>query len=249
MSATLNELTPKAPTTTPGVTRVAIREVREASFRALVVAGASNAEAKVAAEQVLFTELHRGTGLVALLEDLSAGPWTRPGLACRRDTSGLRPVLRVAGPGRHGALRQSALLGDLLAAEAEPGVMVVSDGLSSLSPLLDETLIRTARTTGCWVAAVDRAASSLDFQVATPDGALGVGAAGATDRLDPDSEPLPSGVSLVLCEGKPSAPITWLTAAEQRATRAAAAQHGRLVDAAVWAEVTVAASAYLVADQ
>lgn len=63
MSATLNDL-PSAPQPRPGVTRVAIREVREATFRSLVAAGASNLEAKVAAEQVLFTELHRGSGLV-----------------------------------------------------------------------------------------------------------------------------------------------------------------------------------------
>ncbi len=75
MSAILNERVSSAPSTMPGVTRVAIREVREAAFRAFVATGASNAEAKVASEQVLFTELHRGSGLVALLQELAAGPW------------------------------------------------------------------------------------------------------------------------------------------------------------------------------
>lgn len=52
--------------------------------------------------------------------------------------------------------------------------------------------------------------------------------------------------SLYRRELRPEWGITWLTTAEQRSTRSAAAQHGLLVDAAVWAEVTIAASAYLV---
>ncbi len=248
MSATRDEHLPGVRTTT-GTTRVAIREVREATFRALVAGGASSAEARVAAEQVLFSELHRGSGLVALLQELSRGPWTRCGLTCERDDSDERRVLRVTGPGRPGALRQGALLLDLLAAEADAGTVVVSDGLTSLSPLLDEPLIRTAWLTGCWAVAADRSAASLDFRVAAPDGAVGVGAASVSGHRGPDSEsPLP-GVSLMLCEEEPGAPTTWLTAVQQRETRAAAARHGRLVDAAVWAEVSTAASAFLVPER
>lgn len=256
MSATLNERTSAAPTpgsataTATGVTRLAVREVRDAPFRALVAAGASSAEAKVAAEQVLFTELHRGSGLKELLDELAAGEWTRHGLRCVRDPDG---VLRVSGPGNHGALRQGALLADLLVAEAEPGAVVVSDGLTSLSPLLDERLTWAAGATGLWVVASDRSDSGLEVRVASPDGAIGVATYGPGIRGDVGLEPLPRGVSLALSlEGRetlPPAEITWLAAADQRATRAAAAEHGLLVDAAVWAQVTTAARAYLVPEQ
>ncbi len=60
---------------------------------------------------------------------------------------------------------------------------------------------------------------------------------------------MPPGVSLVRRELRPEWDITWLTAAEQWSTRAAAAQHGLLVDAGVWAEVKTAAEAYLVPEQ
>ena len=249
MSAILNERVSSAPSTMPGVTRVAIREVREAAFRAFVATGASNAEAKVASEQVLFTELHRGSGLVALLQELAAGPWARAGLACTRDDSREQPVLRVTGPGRPGALRQGALLVDLLTAEAERDTVVVSDGLHSLSPLLDEPLIRAARAADCWVVAADRSASSLSFRVASPDGAIGAGEVTSTGHRQPDRPDVPPGVSLVRRELRPEWDITWLTAAEQWSTRAAAAQHGLLVDAGVWAEVKTAAEAYLVPEQ
>lgn len=249
MSTTIKEPIPVAPSPTPRATRVAIREIREAAFRTLVAAGASAAEAKVAAEQVLFAELHRGTGLAALLEDLSTGPWAPAGMACKRDDAGGRLVLRVTGSRAPGALRQGALLLDLLAAEDEPSAVVVCDGLTALSPLLEEPLIRTARSTGRWIIAANRAASGIDFQIASPNGRLGVGTGVSTSRLDSNQDPLPLGVSLGQYDQMPEADVSWLTAAEQRATRADAAQRGRLVDAAVWRRISTAARDYLVAEQ
>lgn len=249
MSAPLSDRTSSAFATMPDVTRISIREVREATFRALVAAGASSAEAKLAAEQVLFTELHRGSGLGALLEDLEVGPWVRAGLECEREYLDERLVLRVTGPGRPGALRQGGLLVDLLAAEPEPGALVVSDGLTALTSFLDEPLIRTARSTGNFVLATDRSASSLDFRIASPDGAIGVGVAGATTSPGHDLVPVVPGVALSRLEAMPDLSTSWLTAGEQGATRAAVAQHGVMVDAALWREVSAAASAYLVPEQ
>lgn len=249
MSTTLNEHISSAPTTTPGVTRVAIREVREVAFRSLVAAGASNAEARVAAEQVMFTELHWGSGLVGLLEELSSGPWARAGLACERDDSGEQLVFRVTGSGRRGALGQGALLVDLLAAHAESGAVVASDGLDSLSPMLDEPLIRAAKAAERWVIAADRSTTSIDFRAASPDGAIGVGGITIVTDLPSGQAALPHGISLTLWDLSPEWDITWLTAAEQWATRSQAAQHGILVDSAVWAQVKTAAYAYLVPEQ
>lgn len=226
--------------------RVAVREIREVAFRAFVSAGGSAAEAKAAAEQVLFTELHHGSGLVALLEELSLGRWSPVGLRCERDDAGGRLVLRVSGSTRAGSLGHGVLLLDLLAAGTEPTAVVVSDGLTALSPLLEEPLIRTARTTGSWIVAAKRTSSGLDFHVGSPDGSIGVGTAERTDRLDPNHDALPVGVSLVRCDLRPAGAVTWLSAGEQQATRTAAAQHGRTVHAASWRQVASAAREYLV---
>ncbi len=249
MSTTVNEPLPVAASPTPQSTRVAIREIREAAFRAVVAAGASAAEAKVAAEQVLFAELHRGTGLAALLADLSTGPWIPAGMACTREDEGGRLVLRVSGSRAPGALRQGALLVDLLAAETGPDAVVVSDGLTTLSALLEEPLIRTARSTGDWIIAADRAASGIDLLIAAPDGTIGVGTRASTSRLEPNQDPLPLGVSLGRYDQTPEADVAWLSLAERNATRAEAAHRGRLVDAATWHEVKTAARDYLVAEQ
>lgn len=251
MSAALDEAVFNASSVAAAAptTRVAIREIRDVTFRALVASGASTAEAKVASDQVLYSELHRGSGLVALLEELSSGPWGPAGMTCERDDTGERAVLRVVGPGTPGALHQGALLVDLLAADPDPGAVVISHDLRALSSLLDEPLIRTARCIGSFVVAAHRSASVLDFRVASPDGAIGLGTGGATSRLDADFVSLPLGASLFRREASPEAPITWLTAGEQQATRAAAAQRGRQVDAALWTEVSTAAHAYLVPEQ
>lgn len=243
MMSTLHEEAVQHPLAAPGpTTRVAIREIREAAFRALVAAGASPAEAKVASEQVLFDELHRGTGLVGLLEELSCGPWARTGMACERDHTHQPPTVRVSGTGGSSALRQGALLADLLAVE-KPGTLVLAQDLSALSSLLDEPLIRTARSTGSFVVVARRATVSVDLRVAAPDGSIGAA------WSHTGAEALPLGVSLVRSEAGPASPTTWLTADQLRVTRAAAAQHGHEVDAARWAQVVTAARTYLVPEQ
>ena len=249
MSATLNDNIAFMPTSIPRVTRVAIREVHEATFRALVATGASNAEARVAAEQVLHTELHRGSGLIALLDEVAGGSWVRTGLTCSRAASAAPTILRVTGQGRPGALRQGSLLIDLLAAESDRTAIVVSDGLTALSPLLDEPLTRAARAAGCWVVAADRSALSTHLRVAAPDGGIGVGAVTSAGSLDSDMSHVPLGVSLTFREQLPPWDITWLMDAAQRATRSAAAQHGLMVDTVVWADVKAIANAYLVPEQ
>lgn len=249
MSATLNESISRASIALTGGTRVAIREVRQASLRALVAIGASHAEAKVAAEQVLVAEMHRGTGLVALLAQLAEGPWVRAGLACERLTDGGRTVVRVTGSERPGALRQGALLVDLLAAQSEPDTIVISDGLTSLSPLLDQPMTQTASTLGCWVLAADRSVSPHDFRVASPAGDIGVGVAGPMNLATTDLESLDPGVSLSRLATAPDAATNWYTFVEQETTRAALARHGLMVDSDVWREVTAAANAFLVPEQ
>ncbi len=232
-----NDVAASGPTT-----RVAIREIREAAFRALVAVGASPAEAKVASEQVLFDELHRGTGLVGLLGELSCGPWARMGMACERDHTHQPPTVRVFGTEGSSALRQGALLADLLAVE-KPGTLVLAQDLSAVSSLLDEPLIRTARSTGSFVVAAHRTPESVDLRVAAPDGSIGA----SWSSTGPEA--LPLGVSLARREAGPRSPTTWLTADQQRFTRAAAAQHGQQVDAARWAQVVTAARTYLVPEQ
>lgn len=249
MSATLNENISNAPTRMTEGTRVSIREVRQASLRALVAIGASHAEANVAADQVVGVEIHQGTGLVSLLAELANGPWSRAGLTCERVTAGRRTALRVAGSDRPGALRQGVLLVDLLAAQSDTDTVVVSEGLTSLSPLLDQPMIQLARTLGCWILAADLSASGVDFRVNSPGGDIGVGAGGTTAVTSPERESLTPGVSLSRLPTAPDAATDWYTFVERQATRAAAAQHGLTVDACVWREVTAAANAFLVPEQ
>lgn len=74
MSTTLHQASTRTHSTdAERTTRVAIREIREAACRALVALGASPCDAKVASGQVVFDELHRGTGLAGLLEERSSG--------------------------------------------------------------------------------------------------------------------------------------------------------------------------------
>lgn len=63
--------------------RVAVREIREAAWRALYAAGASAGEAAVAAGAVAFTEVLSGRGLQALLTELPAVPSTRMSVGVR----------------------------------------------------------------------------------------------------------------------------------------------------------------------
>lgn len=73
-SASLDNIERFSPIGCPGRTRLAVREIREITWRALVASGTSAGEAAVAADAVTFTEIHFGTGLETVVETMSRAP-------------------------------------------------------------------------------------------------------------------------------------------------------------------------------
>ncbi len=248
MSSALKDESMTLGDTDEKTTRVTLREIREHSFRAVRTTGASGAEARVAAEQALFAELHHGNGLAAVLEDLSSGPWDATELSCvPADSSGVTLVRSTAG--RRGPLRQGAALIELMAAEPQVSV-VVSDGLSPLSCLLDEPLIRAAASLGRCVSAWARGAHTVEVRTALPDGTLGVGTAQPSGPAAEQLDGWPGGtVVLHSDEHPPTGQITWLRADELQARRRAAAASGITVDATVWERLGALARNFLVPEQ
>lgn len=230
-------------------TRVTLREIRERSFRALRTAGAGCAEARIAAEQILFAELHHGTGLTEVLAELSAGPWGRTELLIEPEELPERFRVRSTGEGRISALRHGASLIELIAAEPQTSVLL-QDGLTPLSGLLDEPLTRVAPIVGNPVSAWELAPHTTRIRTALPDGTLGFGVA---DPQGATAEALHGQpVGTVMLHTSPQTPpgeITWLSADQQQARRRAAATEGITVNTSIWKKLGAMAQNFLVPEQ
>lgn len=228
--------------------RVALREIREYAYRALVVSGASPGEAAASAEQVLHAEVHAREGLAGLVTDLARGPWPRAGLSCTR-RSAPRPVLEVSCGEREGELRVGAALVDLAAGEAEPAVVVAAADVPVTS-LLDAVLLTAAATSGTIIAAVRRTPNGhFVVRLATRDGDLGDGlldAGLASSVAGPDT-------LVVLTALRVDEPgltqLTWSSAADRAVRRREAALHGIEVDAGAWRVVAEQAQLFLVPER
>jgi hypothetical protein len=227
--------------------RVAIREIREYSYRALVAAGASHGEAATAAGQVLHAELHAGEGLTGLVSDLARGAWPREGLTCSR-RSGSRSVLDVECEGRSGALRVGPYVIDLAAGEAEPAV-VTTRAEVSVNSMLDDPMLAAARTTGTTVAAMRLMSRRPTLvRVATPEGNLAHGELDPTILGRDDLVGLEGFVVItgVRATEASLARSTWSTPAQRAERRRAAARQGVNVDSATWRVVASHAQRFLV---
>lgn len=232
-----------------GTTRVTLREIRERSFRALRTAGAGCAEARVAAEQILFAELHHGTGLTEVLAELSAGPRDRAELSLEREDLSERFRVGSTGEGRIGALRHGASLIEVIAAEPQT-VLLVKDGLAPLSALLDEPLTRVAPIAGKPVSLWELVPHASRIRTALPDGTLGFGAAAPHGAAAEALHGQPVGtVVLQASQQAPSGEITWLSPGRQQARRRAAAAEGIAVNASVWEQLGAVAQNFLVPEQ
>lgn len=231
--------------------RVAIREIREYAYRALVVAGASPGEAATAAGQVLHAELHTGEGLTGLLSDLTRGAWPRSGLTCSR-RSGMRPVLEVGCGERSGELRVGPHLIDLVAGEAEPAVATTPAEVPVTS-LLDAALLAAASATGTTVAAMrPTPRGPYAVRLATGEGDLAHGLidpAGMSSLAGVDGVSGPGG--LIVLTGVPAVEptlthLTWSSPAERAERRRGAARHGVEVDETTWRVAAAHAQRFLV---
>jgi len=230
-------------------TRVAVRQVREASFRALIAAGASGGEAAAAAELVTTTEIHFGAGLAALLEELPRVPRDKIGIACHGD----HPAI-LADPAARGPLLLLPPAVDMtLTGRAVflPGLRwyaIVQAALSSAAEHHSTTLAAVA---------VSNAGTIVGAALASPDGSVDwpanehlstCGVLPGWSGITPVLESLPA--------GRPGLLLTTLTTepdhvcrypiAEQQRRMGTALREGTEVDAVTWSAAYAASRAFLV---
>ncbi|KWR70618.1 hypothetical protein RN04_12155 [Arthrobacter sp. W1] len=226
--------------------RLAMREVRESAYRALMARGASNAEAQAAARQVLFAEVHFGTGLNALATWLQDGAWTPGALEYTRTETATGMSYAVAGTARCHALIHGVLLAEV--AGAGTGNEVLCNAVDHECHLVDEALLNAALVTGRTV--VHRSAGKANRTTyATPTGELGTGFSSA-DQDAPHTGPRgPHGSRFYTALTPPAGDFAVSTEAERTGHRVALAHSGIEVDASLWAHVRAVAAGYLVVDK
>ncbi|WP_328334724.1 MULTISPECIES: hypothetical protein [unclassified Streptomyces] len=228
--------------------RVAVREIREAAFRAVVAAGASSGEAATTADLVVLGEVLDGAGILALADELDRVPRGRHPVTCSGD-----PLLVLHDPARRGLLLLGPSAADLAAAGARPVLLpgawtpsvewiLVSAAARTGTPLL-ATRIRADGSPGaCALATAD----STVYRAPRP-GALGpqhtVDASGQHDAGRPGE-----GILLSRWNGDPRTlelpPAR--TTAHHHECFATVMTHGLRVDPGPWATVYGASRRYLV---
>ncbi len=225
--------------------RLAMREVREFAYRALMAKGASNAEAQSAARQVLFAEVHHSTGLKALAAWLRDGSWALGALSYARSETLEGKSYAVAPESRCHALVHGVLLVDV--ASTGVGSEVLCNEVDHDCHLLDEALLNAAQSSGHTV--VHRStANSNRTTFATPAGELGTGFS-ADSQTGLHAGPAdPYGSRIYTAQTVPQGDFTLSSADERTAQRVELAHSGIPVNAATWAEVREVAAGYLVAD-
>lgn len=231
--------------------RVSLREIREHTYRAMVVIGATTGEATLAANAVLHAELCSGTGLCDLLAELSRGPWPAEGLRCVRLPAS-PPHVQVFANEREGALRLGALLVDFIEGEERAPITVTTDRAVGAGPLLEPPLVRAARESGRPVVAIDPAGDGQTaVLVAEPTGHVGRGWL----RRERAAECVPcvrldGGVSVIggldCVEPALRSVLAWTDPADRHTRREEASAEGVRVDARTWSAVGRRARAYLV---
>ncbi len=225
--------------------RLAMREVREVAYRALMARGASNAEAQAAARQVLFAEVHHGTGLSTLASWLRQEAWALNALAYIRSTTPAGLSFVVDSASRCDALIHGVLLVDVASTGA--GSEVLCNGVEHDSHLLDEALLSAAASSGFTV--VHRTAGDANRTTfATPDGELGTGISAAGQATPHNGPAAGYGSRFYTAETAPEGTFVVSTPAERAQKQVETAHAGLLVNGATWAEVRAVAAGYLVAD-
>lgn len=161
-----------ADTTSAGTTKVSLRDLSEAAFRALTAHGASHGEARAAARWCFRPSCTVGGGLVALRDDLAAQPWSRTPVEIVETADGpnRQPgAVELRSPAGNRLLREAPLAVELVTSGGDERVVRVPCAVVGTA-LLDAVLLEAARVSGTVVAVVIGSARS--------DGA-GLGACGA----------------------------------------------------------------------
>lgn len=255
--------TTEAPTSS--TTRISIRDLSEATFRALTAHGASSGEARAGARMILHAEFVGGAGLAALGAELRSQPWSPNPVEVvvsgdATDASSTVVALRTDGGNR--LLREGHLAIELVTSGGSENIAVVECVVTGAS-VLDAVLLEAARVTGTAVAivvwgnsepgSVDEAAGYSSaglsrLRVAHPDGSLGEGAA---PRLPGVWVPPQQGTGMAALRDIAQLgeiDLGWTTAADFAQARATAAAIGITVDTSAWREIYAASRQYLVPD-
>lgn len=226
-------------------TRISLRDLSEATFRALVAHGASNGEARVAWRMVLQAQFTGGGGVGALLADLAGPAWSRSPVSLVREAG----VVALGSASINRLLREAALAVELVASGDEGSVQVACDAVEPA--LVDAVLLKAARVSGAPIAAVVTRSSdarSYELRVARPDGSLGVA---TLTELPSSLEPwarFPGVVATRDIDALREATLDWTSASDRTDARADAAKFGLTVEALARHKVYAAARQYLVPD-
>ncbi|WP_405564885.1 hypothetical protein [Streptomyces sp. NBC_01180] len=228
--------------------RVAVREIREAAFRAVFAAGASSGEAATTADLVVLGEVLDGAGVLALADELDRVPRGRRPVPSSGDA-----LVVLDDPARRGPLLLGPSAADLAAAGSRPVLLpgawtpsvewiLVSATARTGTPLL-ATRIRADGSPGTCVLAT---ADSMVYR-APRAGAFGIRhtayAPGQHDAGRPGE-----GIRLSRWDGDTRSlelpPAR--TPAHHHERFATAMTHGLRVDPGPWATVYGASRRYLV---
>ena len=226
-------------------TRISLRDLSEATFRALMAHGASNGEARVAARMVLQAQFTGGDGVGALLADLAGPAWGRSPVSLSCDAG----VVSLGSPGENRLLREVPLAVELVASGDEDMVQVACDVVAPA--LVDAVLLEAARVSGAPIAAVvTRSADGggHELRMARPDGSLGVAILANLPSSLNSSAGCPGVVALRDIDALGEVALDWRGAEHRAEARAEAAKFGLSVEAPAWHNAYAAARQYLVPD-
>ncbi|MGO2533199.1 hypothetical protein [Arthrobacter rhombi] len=229
------------------IVRIAVREIREYAFRAIVAHGACTSVAHAAAHQVLFAQVHYGTGFAELLDCLKQLDWSNPALAYERREHDAGWLYTVDRESDCAALVHGTMLIEL--ATAETGNAVIAPELDLEAGLLDAPLLAAALRSGktVMVARLTRGTASLHgTRIATPAGYVGQ-ARVASDAFDPAGS-IDTGTLIRTLDEVPDDNFALHTPEELAQRRENAWAIGLPVDGRLWKTIKASAEDYLVGD-
>lgn len=227
-------------------TRISLRDLSEATFRALMAHGASNGEARVAARMVLQAQFTGADGVGALLADLAGPAWSRSAVSLSCEAG----AVSLGSPGENRVLREVPLAVELVASGDESMVRVACDVLEPA--LVDAVLLEAARVSGAPIAAVVSCSSDgggHELRVARPNGSLGAATLANLPSSLKSWSGAPGVVAMRDVDALGDVALDWKTAEDRAGTRADAAELGLSVEAPAWRNTYTAAREYLVRDR
>lgn len=229
------------------IVRIAVREIREYAFRAMVAHGSCTSVAHTAAQQVLFAQVHYGTGFAELLDCLDHAPWGDAALGYERTATDDGLLYTIGSDTVCAPLVHGTMLVELATANA--GNVVVAPDLDLDAGLLDAPLVAAAARCGKTVMAARlpyNGRSHHGTRIATPAGYVGQVRVPAA-AFDPAGD-LQAGTLIRTLDEVPDDNFALHTPEELQQRRENAWAIGLPVDGRLWKTVKTVAENYLVGD-